>query len=145
MIVRVAVLCAVVDMTKDAEAELGIFVQHLALRHVIGEIRFNKIIVLQYVLDQRAHFLAPLDSGILLEDRAACRRELFEITLHKDYLLRIGFRRCRVWRPRASRSSPAPPAGSAGRRETRRACGSSPSLHRACARRGSSCTDVPPR
>ena len=82
MVVRVAVLGAVVDVAEDAEAELGVLVQHFALGDVVAEMRLDKIVVLQHLLDQGAYLLASLDARILLEDPAAFRRKLLEAIPH---------------------------------------------------------------
>src|SRR5215472_8875572 len=82
VVVRVAVLGAVVDMAKDAEAELRVFVQHLAVRHVIVEMCPDEGIVLQHLQNQAADLLAPLDTRIVFEDPVAFRRELLEAVTH---------------------------------------------------------------
>src|SRR5579875_2234491 len=84
VIMRIAVLGAVIDMAEDAEAEFGILVQNLALGHLVAEIGVDEIVVLQHVLDQRAHPLAPFDARILLEDPAAFRRKLLERISHRQ-------------------------------------------------------------
>jgi hypothetical protein len=44
--------------------------------------RFDEIVVLQHLLNQGAHLLASLDTGILLEDPVAFRGELLEAVRH---------------------------------------------------------------
>ena len=79
---RLALVGAVVDVAEDAEAELGIFVQYLARRHVVAEIRGDEFVILQYIADQRAYLLAPFDTRVLLENAVTLRRELFEAVSH---------------------------------------------------------------
>ena len=62
MIVRLALVGAMVDMAEDAKAELGVFVQHLAGGHLVTEMGGDEAVVLQHVADQRTHLLAPLDA-----------------------------------------------------------------------------------
>src|SRR6185437_16139104 len=59
VVVRLAALRAAVDVRQDAEAELWVLVEHLALRHVVAEMRRDEILVPQHVLEQRANLLAP--------------------------------------------------------------------------------------
>ena len=73
MIVRVAVLGAVVDVAENAKAELGVFVQHFALGDVVAEMRFDEVLVLQHLLDQGAHLFTSLDTRILREDPVTLR------------------------------------------------------------------------
>src|ERR1700756_1511233 len=71
-----------IDMTEDAEAEFGILVQHLALGHVVAEMRRDEILVLQQLLNQGADLLAPLDTRIFLENPVAFRGKLLEAVPH---------------------------------------------------------------
>src|SRR5579872_5821866 len=82
VIVRVAVLGAVVDMAEDAEAELRVLEQHLALGHVVAEVAFDEVLVLQHLLDQPADLLAPFRTGVRLQDAVTFRRKLFETVAH---------------------------------------------------------------
>src|SRR5215472_9366052 len=68
MIVRFAFPGAVIDMAEDAESQFRILVEDFAVGHAIVQMRGDEIIVLQYLPDQRADFLAALDAGILRED-----------------------------------------------------------------------------
>ena len=82
MIVRVAVLGAVVDVAENAKTELGVFVEDFALGDVVAEMSLDEILVFQHLLDQGAHLFASLDTRILLENPPAFRRKLFEAISH---------------------------------------------------------------
>ncbi len=83
MIVRIAVLGAVIDVTEDAETEFRILVQHLALGQIVREVGRDESGVLQHLLDQRADLLAALNPRILLEDAVAFCRELLKTISHR--------------------------------------------------------------
>src|ERR1051326_8657363 len=57
VVVRLALLRAVIVVREDAEAELGIFEEDLALRHVVADVLRDERIVLQHVLDDVADSL----------------------------------------------------------------------------------------
>ena len=80
---RVAILGAMVDVTKNAEAEFWIFVQHLAVGHVVAEVRLYEILVLQHLLNERADLFPPFDTRVRLEDLVAFGGELLEIIAHQ--------------------------------------------------------------
>src|SRR5262245_66572896 len=69
-------------MGEDAEAELGIFVQDLALRHVVAQMLLEERFVHQHFLDDRGNFLAPSRPGVFLEDAVHGVGELFEVVSH---------------------------------------------------------------
>ena len=87
MIVRVAVLGALINVAEDAEAEFRILVQHLALGYVVGEVGRDEAVVLQHFPDQFADLLAAFDTRILFEDAPTLCRELLEPITHRYDLL----------------------------------------------------------
>ena len=60
VIVRLALLGSVIDVGEDAEAELRIFVEDLALRHVVAEMLGDERAVGQHLAQQRADLVAAL-------------------------------------------------------------------------------------
>ena len=68
MVVWFALPGAVIDMAEDAESQFGILVEDFAVGHAILQMRGDKILVLQYLLDQRADLLVALDAGVRRED-----------------------------------------------------------------------------
>src|ERR1044071_4251240 len=64
VIVRRALLRSRVRVGEDAEAELGILVQDLPLRHVVTEMLGDERRVLQDVLEERADLLAAGGTGL---------------------------------------------------------------------------------
>ena len=76
MIVRLTFLGACVVVRQDAEAECRIFIEDLALGHVVPEMGGDEAVILQYVFDERAHPLSAFRSGILGQDPMTSRREL---------------------------------------------------------------------
>ena len=64
MVVRLALPRALIDVAEDAEPELRILVEDLALGHAVVEMGADEILVLEHVLDERADFLAALDPRI---------------------------------------------------------------------------------
>jgi len=68
MVVWFALPGAVIDMAEDAESQFGILVENFAVGHAIVQMRGDEILVLQYLLDQRADLLAALDAGVRRED-----------------------------------------------------------------------------
>ena len=57
-----------VDMTENAKAEFGIFVQNLALGHIVGKRARDEYLVFERIAQQLADFLAPRRAGILIQD-----------------------------------------------------------------------------
>jgi len=68
MVVWFALPGAVIDMAEDAESQFGILVEDFAVGHAILQMRGDEILVLQYLLDQRADLLVALDAGVRRED-----------------------------------------------------------------------------
>ena len=87
MIVRRAFLRALMDVGEDAEAELRILVQHLALRPAVDEVRLRERRVDQDVPDYRADLLAALGAAVRRQDVTTGRRELLERVSHAMSLL----------------------------------------------------------
>jgi hypothetical protein len=75
MIVRIALLGAPVGVGKDAEAELRVFVENLALRHVVADVTGHEGLVLQHVLHDGAHLLATRGTGLGNERALTCGSE----------------------------------------------------------------------
>src|SRR5437016_14400157 len=88
MVVRLALLGARVDVGENAEAELRVLVQDLALRHAVAEMPGDECLVLQDLLDERAHLLATPGPGFRREDAVTGGRELFERVPHRGLLSR---------------------------------------------------------
>ena len=64
MVVRIALLLAAVDVGEDAEAELRIFVEDLALGDVVADVPADERLVLENLLDDLAHLLAARGAGV---------------------------------------------------------------------------------
>lgn len=93
MIVRVAVLGAVIDIPEDTKPEFRILVQNFAFPHVIAEMHIDEILVLQHILDDGANLLTPFNARVLFEDPVALPRKLLETVSHwisSSVLSRIG-------------------------------------------------------
>ena len=82
MIVRIATLGVMVDMTKNTEAYLGIFVQDLSFGHVVGQRGRDKFLILEDLLQQLAYLLAPSRAWILLQNAMAVGGELLKRMRH---------------------------------------------------------------
>jgi hypothetical protein len=87
VVVRIALLLALVDVSQDAEAELRIFVEDLAFGDLVADVRGDERLVRENVLDDRAHFLATGGAGIVRERALTGGRELLESPAHRDDLL----------------------------------------------------------
>ena len=75
---RRALLRPLVVVRENAEAEIGILVQDLALGRVVRKVRSDEILVLQRFLQQRADLAAAGRIVLRLEYVAATRREVLE-------------------------------------------------------------------
>ena len=82
MIVRLALPRPLVDVGENAEAELRILVEDLALGPVIAEMTRDEHVVLQHVLDERAHLPSALGPAVVREDASAGSGELLERVAH---------------------------------------------------------------
>jgi hypothetical protein len=80
---RLALPCAVIDVAENAKPEFRILVEDLPLRHSVMEMSGDKILVLQHVLDERAHLLAALHPRIRRKDAATFTGELFKRIPHR--------------------------------------------------------------
>src|SRR5262245_66558102 len=107
MIVRIALAGPAVDVAEDAEAQLRVGVEDLALRHVVTQVPGDERVILQRVLDQTAEALAPGRAGIGGEDVVGGRRERLEGVGHGSLLPGT---RARTRLPPCS-CSPGRPAG----------------------------------
>src|SRR5688500_3497739 len=87
VIVGLALLRAMMDVGEDAEAELWILVQNLALRPVVDEVRPRERRVEQDVPDHRADLLPALGAAVRGQDVTTRRRELLERISHAMSLL----------------------------------------------------------
>ena len=79
---RIALLGALVDVGEDAESQLRILVQDLALGPVVAEVGGDERLVLEDFLQQRAHLLPPRAGGVFGEDAMTGGRESFERVAH---------------------------------------------------------------
>src|SRR5258708_31194907 len=90
MVVRAAVRRLLVDMAADAEAQLGILVQHLARLALGGvEVLGNEVLVVQNLRHQLAHRLLAARAGIGLERGADVGAQLFQGVGHGFTLYRV--------------------------------------------------------
>src|SRR5204862_3897828 len=83
MIVRLAFLSALVHMAEDAEAELGILVQNLPLRSVLGQVLTHELRIGARLLDESADLFAALGPGLGGEEAVTIGGELFECIGHR--------------------------------------------------------------
>jgi hypothetical protein len=79
---RLAFSGTVVDMCENAEPEFRILIEDLPLQNVVPEMSSDECCVLQDVLDERADFLAALDTRIVHQDAMTCIRELLKSVAH---------------------------------------------------------------
>src|SRR5690349_10631560 len=86
MIMRLALARIGVVMRADAEAELGILIEDVALAGARPVMRGDESLVLACLLDEGAHLFAPLDAGSSLQRATAFRCELLECQAHKVLL-----------------------------------------------------------
>src|SRR5262245_11242228 len=70
------------DVTDDAEAELGIFIENLPFGYVIAQISGDKRLVTADLADQIAHPFAPCRSGIRSKNAVTLRCELLDGIRH---------------------------------------------------------------
>src|SRR6185436_10884770 len=82
VVVRRRGLGALVRVGEDAEAELRILVEDLALRRRVGQVLSDEAAVLQKPLEAAGDLLAPRRAGIGLQDVVAFFRELLESCGH---------------------------------------------------------------
>src|SRR6516162_8455381 len=82
VIMRLAFSGTVVDMCENAEPEFRILIEDLPLQNVVPEMSSDECCVLQDVLDERADFLAALDTRIVHQDAMTCIRELLKSVAH---------------------------------------------------------------
>src|SRR4029453_1759751 len=87
VVVRIALLGACVDVGEDAEAELRVFVEDLALGRPVAEMGVREGLVLEDVLDEGAYLLPPLRARIGFQYAAAGGGELLEGLSHGVILL----------------------------------------------------------
>jgi hypothetical protein len=73
----------VVHVGKDAEAQLGIFIENLALRHIVSEVSGDEVVVLQDFLQKRAYLLPPGGTRIGFEDAMTVGSKLLERVGHE--------------------------------------------------------------
>src|SRR5262249_1527395 len=93
----------VVDMGEDAEAELGILVENLALRHVVAHVLGDERLVLEDLLDDLADLLASGRSRPFRERALAGGAELLASPAH-DVTSWV----CRLFSPRGGAVRGAP-------------------------------------
>jgi hypothetical protein len=94
---------------EDAEAERGIFVEDLALGHVVAEMAGDERAVLQHILDDAADLLTAGRPRITLEKTMTLRGELLEGQAHGRNLRRSCYQN---GAPRWRRARQAAPLGS---------------------------------
>jgi hypothetical protein len=73
---------AMVHVGEDAEAKLRVFIEDLALRHIVAEVGGDEVIVLQHVLQQRADLLPAGGSWVGLQGIVTGGGELLERVGH---------------------------------------------------------------
>jgi hypothetical protein len=72
-----------VDVAEDAKPEFRILVEDLPLRHSVMEMSGHKILVLQHILDERAHLLAALHPRIRRKDAVTFTGKPVETIAHQ--------------------------------------------------------------
>src|SRR3989449_2569193 len=82
VIVRLALLRPVVDVGQDAEAELRVLVDDLALRHVVAQVPGDEGLVRQHLAEQRADLFTALRIGLGGEDAMGGGGEVLERVRH---------------------------------------------------------------
>ena len=87
MVMGRGVAGAFVAVGEDREAEVGVFVEHLALRDALGDVGADKLLVLEDVFEEVADLLAALRTGLGAEELFAFGRKLIEGALHGENLL----------------------------------------------------------
>src|SRR5689334_18634712 len=70
-------------MAENAKPEFRILVENLPLRHAVVKVRADEILVLQHVLDERAHLVAALRAGIRRKDTMTLTGKPFECIPHQ--------------------------------------------------------------
>ena len=83
MIVRLALLRALVDMAEDAEAELRILEEDLPLGPVVGQVLGDEIRIGAGPADQLADLLAAFRTGIRGENAVRFGRKFLESERHQ--------------------------------------------------------------
>jgi hypothetical protein len=83
MIVRRALLGAIIDMPEDAKTEFRVFIKDLAVGTVIGQVLGDEIRVGTGLLHQLANLLAAVRTGIGGKGAVTVGRELFESISHQ--------------------------------------------------------------
>jgi hypothetical protein len=64
------------DMTENAKAEFGIFVQNLELGYIVGKRACDEFLVFERIAQQLADFLAPRRAWILRR-RGRCAQSYY--------------------------------------------------------------------
>jgi hypothetical protein len=70
-------------MAENTKPEFRILVEDLPLRHSVVEMSSDEILVLQHVLDERAHLLAALHPWIRRKDTVTFTGKPFESIAHQ--------------------------------------------------------------
>src|ERR1700730_14051939 len=70
-------------MAEDAEPEFRILVEDLPFRHSVVEMSGDKILVLQHILDERAHLLAALHPRIRRKNAVTFTGKPFQSITHQ--------------------------------------------------------------
>src|SRR2546428_379469 len=82
VVVRIALFGVLVDVGEDAEAELRVLVENLALGHVVADMSGEERLVLQDIVDDLAHLLPAPGAGIVREGALTGGRELLQRPAH---------------------------------------------------------------
>ncbi len=83
MVVRLALLGALIGMGEDAESELGVLIDDLPLGRAGAEVLGDESLVLERLLDEGAPPCPAGWTGIALEDAVALVRKLLERVAHR--------------------------------------------------------------
>jgi hypothetical protein len=70
-------------LSEDAEAKLGVFIEDLALRHIVAEVGGDEVVVLQHLLQERAYLLPSGRARVGCEDAMTVGSELLERVSHE--------------------------------------------------------------
>ena len=89
MVVGIALLLAVVDVSENAEAEPRVFVEDLALGHVVSDVLGDERVVLENLLEDLGHLLPARGSRVLRESLLTSGRELLQGPAHRVDLLDV--------------------------------------------------------
>jgi hypothetical protein len=70
-------------VSKDAKAQLGVFIEHLALWHIVAKMGGDESVILQHLLQQRTNLLPPCGTRVSFENAMTVSSELLEGVGHE--------------------------------------------------------------